>query len=127
MGKKHGLCPWCSRMMVKSTPNRLGQLSRMHPTWDHYPIPKSLNGWQVVKCCLQCNHIKGNMLAEEWAEFRVRYPGYWRNFDQDCAPWFIRELSRGTLPMASDSPPVDLPARQADAIRGMIVESQRSE
>jgi hypothetical protein len=63
-----------------------------------------LGGTRTVKCCNQCNRVKGRMTPPEWAEFMKRHPTYWRDYDQACDLWFSRLLRLETL---SNNRPVD--------------------
>lgn len=50
-------CTYCKRELVPYTAT--------HPTRDHV-MPKSRGGKNTVWCCAQCNHLKGDMLPQEW-------------------------------------------------------------
>ena len=63
-------CHWCDRPMDITA-------HRLAPTRDHYPVPRSRGGARTVICCRDCNGVKGDMGAAEWAGFRATNPRWW--------------------------------------------------
>lgn len=49
----------------------------LFPTRDHYPVPKSRGGTRTLIACYSCNHIKGDMLAEDWQRYMAEHPEWW--------------------------------------------------
>jgi hypothetical protein len=65
----HGeYCTYCRREMVA--------YSLTHPTRDHV-VPRSKGGKRTVLACATCNHMKGDMMPNEWQEFMSRFPFWW--------------------------------------------------
>lgn len=64
-------CHWCQRQMDIYVP-------ALHPTRDHYPVPRSRRGARTVIACYTCNHIKGDMGAAEWHGFMAVNPEWWK-------------------------------------------------
>jgi hypothetical protein len=64
-------CPYCTRTMEQLDHPRLA------PTRDHVE-PQSKGGKTIVIACTQCNMIKADMTAEQWAGFMRSHPGWWK-------------------------------------------------
>lgn len=62
-------CAYCLREMVT--------YSSTHPTRDHV-MPRSRGGRRTVWSCIGCNHVKADMLPDEWLKFREDNPEWWK-------------------------------------------------
>lgn len=65
-------CTYCQRVLEDTQ-----AASSVAATKDHY-LPQSVGGKEVVPCCIQCNKIKADMLPQEWVQFMVNNPVWWK-------------------------------------------------
>lgn len=70
----YGNCYWCNRMLL--APDRHAKRSL---TRDHV-YPKSRGGKRTVKSCRHCNHLKGNLLPDQWSKAMAMFPNWWKAF-----------------------------------------------
>lgn len=63
-------CPYCERAM-----DRFGEPG-LAPTRDHV-VPRSRGGTRKIVCCSRCNHVKRNLMPDEWEAFMAANPGWW--------------------------------------------------
>ena len=69
-----GKCCYCRRELSKP-----GGRSRTALTRDHV-MPRCVGGTRKVRCCRQCNGLKGDIHPSVWRWFTVEHPGWWRTF-----------------------------------------------
>lgn len=69
------LCHYCKRGLLDSKRARMN-CNALAATRDHIE-PLSLGGIKTVWCCLQCNHLKGDLPLATWERFMARYPEWW--------------------------------------------------
>lgn len=89
-------CPYCCRSMA------INDLC-LAPTRDHHPVPKSKGGRRTIVVCHQCNNIKGDRSAVEWAVFMVENPEWWvvkRKVPRVRHVRFIKQAEKPSTPMA---------------------------
>lgn len=72
--KSFGSCTYCRRQMTSPTDR-----ANTAATKDHV-MPKSVGGYRKVRCCRQCNQLKGDIHPSVWRWFTVAYPGWWKTF-----------------------------------------------
>lgn len=66
------VCVYCRRKLEpRNTPSLLAT------TNDHY-VPASRGGSMTRLACYHCNHLKGDMMPDEWAAFMAENPEWWR-------------------------------------------------
>lgn len=70
----YGHCHWCKKTLL--APERCAKRSR---TRDHV-YPKSRGGRRTVPSCRHCNHLKGDLLPDQWAKAMAMFPNYWKAF-----------------------------------------------
>lgn len=69
-----GVCTYCRRDLTKP-----GGRSKTARTSDHV-MPQSVGGRRKVRCCRQCNSLKGDIHPSVWRWFTEQHPGWWRLF-----------------------------------------------
>lgn len=72
--KRRGPCTYCKRELEKPTSR-----SRTAATSDHV-MPASVGGQRKVRCCRQCNQLKGDIHPSVWRWFTEHYPAWWKTF-----------------------------------------------
>lgn len=71
----YGKCKYCDRDMT--APGH-GNLSL---TWDHKnPLAGLSNQTKRVRCCWQCNQLKGDFTYGQWHRIMQVYPKWWKVF-----------------------------------------------
>lgn len=73
--KSVGQCTYCKRQLAKPT-----SPSRTAMTRDHV-MPKCVGGTRRVRCCRQCNGLKGDIHPSVWRWFTETFPGWWKSFE----------------------------------------------
>lgn len=88
------VCAYCQRTLES-----VYSISQLQATRDHV-MPKSKgSGRGTVWACRRCNHLKGDMIPEEWAAYMRAVPNWWR---QAVRPkyWMAEATRRSpTLPI----------------------------
>lgn len=82
-------CPYCEREMAPQ--------AGVFPTLDHV-VPYSRGGRRTIWACDDCNQVKGDLMPEEWAEFRRRHPRWWEMPKKQAGK--ARSLMRQALPLS---------------------------
>lgn len=67
-------CPYCQRPFSGRVGNKRFSQAR---TKDHL-VPKSKGGTLWNWACQTCNHIKSDMMPEEWDAYMLAHPKWWR-------------------------------------------------
>lgn len=74
MTKRIGTCTYCRRELAGPR-----SPSRVAATADHV-MPRCVGGQRKVRCCRQCNGLKGDIHPSVWRWFTEAFPGWWRTF-----------------------------------------------
>lgn len=88
MRKRIGSCTYCRRELAGPRSR-----SRVAATSDHV-MPKCVGGRRRVRCCRQCNGLKGDIHPSVWRWFTETFPAWWRTFETNreviaaCRPQF---------------------------------------
>lgn len=77
-------CHYCGRHL--EAPSARSSLAM---TMDHV-TPKCLGGTRTVPCCRACNHIKADLMPDEWDRWRAVHPKWWRIYPRHTAKTFYR-------------------------------------
>lgn len=69
-----GHCCYCLRGLEKPTAR-----SSVAFTRDHV-MPRCVGGAKKVRCCRQCNQLKGDLHPSVWRWFTENHPRWWKAF-----------------------------------------------
>lgn len=69
-----GCCTYCRRELEKPRSRARTALTR-----DHV-MPQCAGGRRKVRCCRQCNSLKGDIHPSAWRWFTANHPDWWRSF-----------------------------------------------